>query len=93
MSTVTIRRIRKNVDMRGVHRMRKWIRHGKGEVLLAFNRRCTIARIVDANRDVYTFYANKGEQFSVEIIANRLADAGTIQLSLTGWAKSHKKAA
>jgi hypothetical protein len=65
VTNVTISKVLRSVDMRGIHKLRH--RNGGAAYWLALNRKLTIARIVGPEgpfgQGVWTFYAPDGEVF------------------------------
>jgi hypothetical protein len=71
INTVTVRvvRIVEDYDCRQIRRLQQLAyRLGMNdrEVVLAFNRTCTIARAADADGNIFTAYAFEGYKFDVE---------------------------
>ena len=91
MSSLLISRIVDGWDMRKRHSLRRkaW-RIKKGEVLLAFNVRQTIARFVDAEGGVHDYYAPKGEMFDVPTLYDYVKSG--IGVSLVVGASEESKA-
>lgn len=79
---LTIRKIRTKCDFRKVHRPRRSVRVKRGEAHLLFNTAQTMARIITHDQDVFTFYADKGEEFDVQAIQDRLMRFGSIQMKV-----------
>lgn len=63
------------VDMRMLHEFRESDRAKKlspGECIVGFNYNGSMARIVDYELGVHTYYADEGEKFSPELLRDRV---------------------
>ena len=54
----------------------------RGRVVMFLNRSGTMCRFIDAGRIVHTFYADRGETFNVQTIAE-LANARLLEIGLS----------
>lgn len=82
--TLRITKVVTDVDMRGVHKLRKqW--HGlktAKEACLLLNRSRTIARVIDYAKGVHTFYAEKGRVFDEKAIAEAIRAFGGLRVTV-----------
>lgn len=65
----------KDWDMRVRHRLRDGRRGSslkRGQCLVAFNRAKNMARIIDAVGAVHDYYADKGEEYDLDLLAKHL---------------------
>ena len=95
---VSVHRVLRNFDCRRVRALQAKARRknflGPEQVIIAFNRRCTMARAVDRNGTFITFYADKGFRFDPK----RLVNGQELNLSIrlvdgSGKSYSHLKRA
>lgn len=66
---VTIRKLVPDWDMRRIHKLQEQadaLKLRSRDVILAFNRRMPMGRLVDMNGTIVTFYAFEGMRFKVE---------------------------
>jgi len=84
MSTVRITRIIPNWDMRIKHKLREGRAANKlksGEVLVAFNRRRTQARLIDSAGGVHDYYVETG-QFDIGALKDMVKSGFHLDLTI-----------
>ena len=72
-------------DMRRKHALREGtraIRLKQGQCLVAFNRRLTMARIIDSEGGVHDYYADRGVKFDLEVLAEMMLRGFTVELDV-----------
>lgn len=72
-------------DMRSRHPLRNMAEkygYRAGEVLLAFNRRRTMVRLVDSALGVHDYYSPDGSRFDVDLIADVIAQGLKLEVTL-----------
>ena len=76
MNTVRVTQVVLKHDMRKIHTSRRSLCRGlgRGEAVLALNKRCTIARVVDASGAIYQMYCDEAECFDVDEIQTRVGN-------------------
>lgn len=75
----------KDWDMRSKHALREGVQARAlrpGTVLVAFNRRRDMVRIIDSEGFVHDGYADVGEEFNLDIVAQRMKRAWKIELNV-----------
>ncbi len=84
MIAILIRTVTIDVDLRGVHEMRKRVRVGAGEGALFLNKRRTMVRIVDAAQAIHQYYAPNGHVFDVKML-NEMCGAMRLRVLVTPY--------
>lgn len=72
-------------DMRVRHKLRdgrKGSSLKRGQCLVAFNRSRNMARIIDAVGAVHDYYADKGEEYDLELLAKHLQAGLYVELQI-----------
>lgn len=83
LSEIQVVHVEQGWDMRLVHALREGLRARNlkpGQCLVAFNTRLDMARIIDAEGGVHTYYAYQGEEYDLETLAAQMRSGWKVEL-------------
>lgn len=75
MTSVRVRHVVKDWDMRRKHALREGAKANglkRGQCIVAFNRALTMARIIDCEGGVHDYYADQGVVYDLALVRDQL---------------------